>query len=258
MVFDCFNNPEAPYRERLAEAAKIIEEACDPRIRLVQHDFYHDLDSVKAKAMDLIQEGYEGAMLRDPEGRYKLGRSTVREQGLLKVKAYFMEQYVVEEEAEIVGYEELESNRNLPETNNLGRSKRSSHKENMIPLGTMGALICKSPNYPETFKVGSGFTEYQRQAFWEQREEYVGKQVTFKHQAEGALDKPRFPVFIRVHEYDAPNETTALVRAKVTKRSQLLSLIRHQEALVLGQYSESGMVLLEKLTQELRDLSSTT
>lgn len=256
MVFDCFNNPDAPYSERLAEAARIIEAKNDPRIKLVQHDFYYDLESVKAKALDLIKEGYEGAMLRDPNGRYKHGRSTVKEQGLLKVKAFFMEANVAEEEAEIVGYEELESNRNLPETNLLGRSKRSSHKDNMIPLGTMGALVCRSPNYPETFKIGSGFTESQRQAFWEQREEYIGKQVTFKHQAEGALDKPRFPVFVRVHEYDIPDENNPKVAAKIATRNALLSKIRSWEAICLGQDKNAGTGDIDLNWQSLENLTT--
>ena len=67
-------------------------------------------------------EGYEGIMLRDPFGRYKHGRSTLKEGGLAAIKRF------VDAEARIVGtYEQME-NTNEKQINELGRSSRSHAK----------------------------------------------------------------------------------------------------------------------------------
>src|ERR1700741_3152735 len=47
-----------------------------------------------------VDEGHEGVMLRDPNGHYKQGRSTAKEQILLKVKRF------VDSEAEVIGVQE--------------------------------------------------------------------------------------------------------------------------------------------------------
>ena len=47
-----------------------------------------------------LKDGYEGLMLRDPNGVYKFGRSTVKENILLKVKDF------MDDEAEIISFRE--------------------------------------------------------------------------------------------------------------------------------------------------------
>ena len=45
-----------------------------------------------------LNAGYEGLMLRDPNGIYKFGRSSVKENILLKVKEF------MDDEAEIIAF----------------------------------------------------------------------------------------------------------------------------------------------------------
>lgn len=78
-----------------------------------------------------IKEGYEGTILRSPSGLYKYGRSTVKEAYLLKMKIF------QDEEFEVVGFIEMNHNRNEATKDALGNTERSSHRENMIPSGTL-------------------------------------------------------------------------------------------------------------------------
>lgn len=152
-------------------------------------------EEVQELEAGFLQMGAEGVMLRGPEGRYKQGRSTLKEGILLKVKQF------VDEEATIIDFEEKMHNANEATVGELGQTKRSSHQENMIPCGTLGALVVHSDKWG-TFKIGTGFNDEQRQEIWNNRGSYQGKMVKFKYFAIGVVDKPRFPVYIGVRHED--------------------------------------------------------
>lgn len=137
---------------------------------------------------EALAAGAEGVMLRDPDGLYKNGRSTEKQGGLLKLKRF------VDEEFEVVGFEERMHNGNAAFTNELGRTARSTHQENMVGRGDMGALICQMAD-GRTFNVGTGFDDAQRAEIWANRESYLGRLVTVKHFPIGVKDLPRLPVF---------------------------------------------------------------
>jgi len=137
-----------------------------------------------------LAEGYEGIMLRTPDGPYKCGRSTNREGYLLKLKRF------EDAEAVVVGFEERLHNGNVAKKDAFGRTERSSHKENMVPTGALGAFLVKSKEFTNEFSVGTGLTEKQRELFWVQRETLKGKILKFKYQPYGVKDVPRFPVYL--------------------------------------------------------------
>ncbi len=139
----------------------------------------------------IVKDGYEGIMIRDPNGPYKHGRSSVKEGWLLKVKRF------KDSEAIIIRIEERFHNSNEAEEDNLGHTKRSLKNEGMVPTNSLGALVVSNNQFGE-FKIGTGFTEEQRQELW--KENIVGKLVKFKYQATGVKDKPRFPVFLGFRE----------------------------------------------------------
>jgi len=117
-----------------------------------------------------VGEGYEGVMVRDPQGPYKHGRSTVREGYLLKVKRF------ADAEGTVAGFEE-------------------QYSVTGDPKNTLGALILDTPF--GQLKVGSGFTEELRREIWLYPAKYIGQLVTFKYQPSGMKDGglPRFPTF---------------------------------------------------------------
>lgn len=146
-------------------------------------------------------------MLRHPQGPYKNGRSTLRQQWLLKHKDW------QDAEGTIIGFEERMHNANEDIKDNFGYAKRSSAKDGMQPTGTLGALILETP-WGE-LRVGTGFDDALRAEIWERNEvkqvgeaEWVvrgpqpdiGRTITFKYQPFGMQDKPRFPVFLHFRE----------------------------------------------------------
>ncbi|MNQ60612.1 DNA ligase [compost metagenome] len=132
----------------------------------------------------LLSEGAEGV-----DSTYKFGRSTLKEQKLLKLKRFS------DEEFEVVGFVEKLHNANEAKINEVGNTERSSHKENMIPMNTLGALTIKIWD-GSLCNVGTGFDDKTRQHIWDNREQYLGKLAKVKHFPVGAKDSLRFPVFI--------------------------------------------------------------
>ena len=158
-------------------------------VKVVPHILINNIEELNAYEEECVAQGYEGIMIRDPKGKYKHGRSTTKEGGLLKIKRF------EDDEAVVIGCEELMTNHNEQELDNLGHKVRSSKKEGMVPAGKLGALIVKHKTFGE-FKIGSGFTEEQRMSLWNERDSLNGKLAKFKYQPSGVKDKPRFPVFL--------------------------------------------------------------
>lgn len=159
-------------------------------IKVVPQWNCESLEELMSIEDEVVSLGYEGIMTRSPEGRYKFGRSTAKEQILLKVKRF--EDF----EATVVGFEERMHNANEATINALGHTERSSHKANLVGRGDLGALICTHPDYKETFKVGTGFDDATRKEIWDNRDKYMGAFAKIKHQPSGSKDLPRFPVFL--------------------------------------------------------------
>lgn len=139
-----------------------------------------------------LAEGYEGGIIRILGSAYKFGRSG-KKGPLLKLKRY------IDYEAEVVGVVEEQHNGNEAKTNELGRTERSSHAENKIGKGTLGALTVRAVNGPHEgveFKVGTGFSAAARGALWEERDDLVGRVAKIKSFPVGTKDRPRHPVWL--------------------------------------------------------------
>ena len=146
---------------------------------------YDELLEHEAKILEL---GYEGLILRDPNAPYKCGRSTVKEGGMLKLKRFSDAEFTV------VGFEERLKNNNEATTDETGRTKRSSHKANKSGRGDLGALVLQHNG--DTFTCGTGFTDAERADIWDNQDKYLGRLAKVKFFAIGAYDKPRHPVFL--------------------------------------------------------------
>lgn len=158
-----------------------------PRVQAVPHVLLQRPDEVLEFHSNAIAEGYEGLILRDENGKYKQGRSTAAEQGMVKVKMF------EDSEARITGWVELMHNANQATINELGLTKRSSHKANKVGTGKMGALQVEDIKSGVAFEIGTGFTDFDRCSHWDN---HVGKIIKYKFFAGGVKDKPRFPVFL--------------------------------------------------------------
>lgn len=195
-----------PFQDRLTVVEQIIAKAGPAaQLMVVPHTMMTTVNALDAYESQITNLGYEGVMTRDPDGFYKQGRSTPKEQGLMKVKRFH------DSEAEVLEVIELQHNTNLAERNELGRTKRSTAKAGLVGDNRMGALRVKDLHSGVEFEIGTGFTDGDRSAFWALRH---GKLpiVKYKHFPVGAKDKPRFPVYLGVRDpidMDPPEEKAA-------------------------------------------------
>lgn len=171
------------------------------------------MPDILAKNADEVQEaiehhalvGFEGSILRDPEGMYKFGRSTLREQGLLRVKQF------IDGEAVVEGINEGRHNGNEATINELGHTSRSSHEANMVPNGMLGTIDAVAVSdikdaqgevivsRGQEVRISAGNMPHaDRRRYFLHQSELLGKTVRFKFFPKGIKDKPRFPTFVAV------------------------------------------------------------
>ena len=183
----------APYSARVMSLNLIAK---SNRLVVVQTKIIVDRSSLDEFETECLSKGFEGVMVRSPNSPYKNGRATEREGFLSKIKRFS------DSEAMVTGYEERLHNANEATTDELGHTKRSSHKANMIPDNTLGAFHVKDIHTGQEFKVATGMDDAMRKMIWDSRESYIGKLVKYKYQPAGQKDLPRFPVFLGFRHKD--------------------------------------------------------
>jgi DNA ligase-1 len=143
----------------------------------------------------MLLEGFEGVMIRRGDGVYKMGRSTEKQGILLKVKRF------IDSEAKIIGFNEKEKNTNEKKLNELGNYSRSSKKEGMILMDTLGSFqVCH--NEFDDFEVGTGLTDEYRKNVWNNKDDFMGKMIKFKYFPIGMKNSPRHPTFLGLRDLD--------------------------------------------------------
>ena len=186
-VFDYFTNNEVDYSKRLE---RLLERNLYGKDGIVT--LHQELCTSKEQVDKLLQRelelGGEGLILRSPIGKYKYGRSTPKEQLSVKVKFFEQDEFVV------IGFTERMHNANQAKINELGLQERSTHKDNLIPMNTLGSLILKYGD--DSFQMGTGFTDEQRQEIWDNRDKYLGKLASVRYMSVGLKERPRIPSFI--------------------------------------------------------------
>ena len=151
-VFDKFG--EQGFSDRMLKAASDTSRAGSIAKWVFQSPI-RTLEELDVYEAGLLALGAEGVMLRAFDGPYKQGRSTENEGYLVKVKRF------EDSEAVILGsYEEME-NTNEKQTNELGRSKRSTEKAGLVPKGTLGGLEVCDLKTGVAFCIGSTETSLQ-------------------------------------------------------------------------------------------------
>lgn len=186
--------PESPYGTRL-NALYQLQAVLPPFCRVLPQTRVENLEQLRLLEEQAVLQGYEGLILRDPDAPYKFGRSTLRQQWMLKVKRF------IDGEARIIAIEELYHNENPATVSELGYLERSTHAEGMTGAGTMGRLLVEAINDAgpvrrgARFRVGSGFDTAMRKEIWDAQLDYIGRIITYKFQPHGVKDLPRLPIF---------------------------------------------------------------
>lgn len=196
-VFDKWDDARAfEYRRSVVHLTLIGLSMKEPAFsgKAVVHEMLHNRTELYAYEAKQVALGHEGIMLADPNARYKFGRATTKGGELLKVKRF------VDSEAEVIGVEEEMFNGNDAETNELGRTKRSTAKAGLVGKGTMGALFVRDVKTCVEFNIGTGFSAADRVWWWKwlQTQDINTPKpiVKYKSFPIGTKDKPRHPVFL--------------------------------------------------------------
>ena len=199
-------NFSKPYVERYIQLRDKYKEITDSypalrnHLRIVEYEKIYSYNELLEYEKKIVNEGYEGIILRDPNAKYKFNRSTVRDQVLLRLKRFY------DAEAVVIDVQEGKENQNEAVKNELGLTSRSTISENMVGNGMVGSLVCKLFSDIEVgnikfskdfeFIVSPGkLTHTERQFYFNNKDKIVGRIIKFKFFATGIKDSFRFPTF---------------------------------------------------------------
>jgi DNA ligase-1 len=182
-IFDYAEQPaylNLPYKQRLALLEVLWSHGLPLNVYMVQTKVCNNPADVESDAAAADIGGYEGLILRSPNGIYKQGRSTLREQIMLKYVEYTREEALVNDVS--------------PAMENLdaGNSKK---KENLVSLDRAGTLHCWNEKWGY-FDVGSGWTHEVGRQWLASPLTVVNKRIVYKYKPYGCKDKPRQPVYV--------------------------------------------------------------
>ena len=194
-----------PYTQRMQALSEHLRTAVgmlDSRfIRVVPSVLVNNIQELNALDEKHLNDGYEGSIIRDPLALYKSGRSDSKMQ-VWRVKRFLDSEFL------ITRVNEGQHNANEAKVNELGRTERSTHQENMQPNGLLGSfegILCDDVldqgvvilKKGTSITVSPGnLTASERKAVFENPDDYIGQVGKFKLFPKGTLDKPRFPTFI--------------------------------------------------------------
>lgn len=187
-VFDNIHNLDQLFRSRKAATSA---QAQDLRhcVVLYQKPIY-TVEELKRFEDDALVLGYEGVIVRHPNGLYKCGRSTLNQGWMIKLKRF------IDGEARVLNYIELFHNTNEAKLNELGYSTRSHHAAGKVGGDTLGALQVVDIKTGVEFEIGTGFDAAERKRIWDNRETSHEYLVKYKYFPIGMKDKPRHPVYL--------------------------------------------------------------
>lgn len=181
LVFDEIS--DKPYYQRTSQGFY------PTRMKFLERRYITSLDKLLEYEEECLSKGYEGVMIRDPNGPYKYGRSTEKEGFLMKLKRF------EDSEALILQVIPEFENKNLAKVNELGYNKRSSHKANKVQKELAGALVAKDIKTGIIVRISSGLTTSLKKEIWDNQDTIVGKIVKYKFMP-SLKDKPRHPTFL--------------------------------------------------------------
>lgn len=167
---------DMPLRKRRKIASKWVKKIKNPQIVMVKKKVLRNESDIVKFYRKALQAGYEGLMLKDPNGGYHVSRNASdRPSFWMKLKPE------KDETVKIIGALE-----------GTGRNR-----------GRLGAFLCKSLNGKRKYRVGGGFKDVQRDEFWKKRKSLIGKKIDVLVQDEDGSNSDiiaRFPRFKRFRE----------------------------------------------------------
>jgi len=167
-VYDCVElNNEADFTDRYLTITNLTEGA--EYLSLVENVRVSTESEIHAAQARFVEEGYEGAMVRNLTGAYAIGK---RSANLQKVKTFLDGEYL------IVGF-----------TQGTGNETGCVIWECHTPAG-------------QPFGVRPRGTQEDRKVLFQNGSDYIGRQLTVRYQELTDYGVPRFPVGIAIRDYE--------------------------------------------------------
>lgn len=183
-VFDWYD-AKLPFLNRFSKVTAFARDN-DCNVNVLPHNQYNTPSTLFGYFKYCEDSRGEGICFRLGNSPYKFGRSTLKEQYLVKLCRY------VTDEAVIIGFNEEFANCNTATTSEVGLSKRSHEVAGMVGKGTLGSVTVKN-TAGLTFNIGTGFTATQRQYFWDNQDKFLGKTCVYRCKRHGEKILPRCP-----------------------------------------------------------------
>ncbi|MEW6998949.1 DNA ligase [Colwelliaceae bacterium BS250] len=161
MIFDLPTSSEN-FSGRVVQMQKLVSSNRSPYLAMIKQQNITEVGQLNELMDRVSSAGGEGLMLHKKSGFYQSGRSD----NILKLKSF--------DDAEAVVIDHT-----------AGKGKFS---------GLLGAVIVKT-NSGKIFKIGSGFTQLQRQ-----NPPAIGSIITYKYWGLTISGKPRFATFLRIRK----------------------------------------------------------
>jgi DNA ligase-1 len=168
--FHCYDLiSDAPYEDRMSRLEALFSRFKFKHIRLVETQVCSSREGIKPLHDRYVSEGFEGIMLRNGDGKYRIG---VRSSDLQKYKEFCDDEY------KVTGF----------------RDGEGAEKGCVI-------WVCNTPKGQE-FACRPRGTREDRMDLFRRGAEFIGKNLTVRYQELTTDGIPRFPVGIVFRDYE--------------------------------------------------------
>ena len=193
--FDCVkdDNFDEPFSTRIKRISFIRDMFSDIFFEVGQN-LIHSQEEINYQFENVIEQGYEGLILKSLDGRYKCGRGTLNEGLIFKVKPF------LDFDAEVIGLvQSTEVNTDAEKkTNEMGRSVTSKKQNDRHVIDK--ASCFKVLYEGKEVKVVIALPDEDKKYIWNNPEEFIGRMIQYKGMMVGAKDLPRHPTFQRYRD----------------------------------------------------------
>lgn len=172
VIFDCFSTDKEDwaFMDRWKFISNIYKQYPKPNLRLIETLVCNDEKHLRRKHNTYIEKGYEGIMVRNSNGTYKLGH---RSADLQKLKSFIDDEYT------IIDYKEGEGTE-------------------------QGCVVwqCETEDGSQRFWVRPTGSREERQDLFINGNRYLGNKLTVRYQELTDDGIPRFPVGLIIRNYE--------------------------------------------------------
>lgn len=196
LTFHCFDwivNPNIRAVDRYIQSVEMSARFNLPLEIVVQQTVSNPSD-VANLFENVLAQGYEGLILKNPNSAYKMGRATFKEGLGYKCKPYQTFDAVVVDIDQ--GTKVRDGSDRLADA--FGYSKTSMKKADRVPVDKAGAFVIVYNGHE--MRVSLAMTDEEKTELWMNKDKYIGRKIEYKGMMVGAKDVPRHPVFIRYRE----------------------------------------------------------